>query len=86
MVLARPKILREADGDCVGIARTTAGARCFWSASTLRNALPDVFGDLGLPSEALSSHIAWDPGALAVARSISEALDAALDLPAFFAA
>ncbi|MGO8506455.1 N-formylglutamate amidohydrolase, partial [Rhizobium leguminosarum] len=39
------------------------------------NALPAVFGDLGLPSEALSSHIAWDPGALAVARILSEALD-----------
>ncbi|ACE91989.1 putative N-formylglutamate amidohydrolase protein [Rhizobium etli CIAT 652] len=40
--------------------------------------LPARFGDLGLPAEALSSHIAWDPGALAVARGVSHALDATL--------
>ena len=40
--------------------------------------LPESFGDLGLSHEALSSHIAWDPGALAVARGMSASLDATL--------
>ena len=40
--------------------------------------LPDEFGNLGLSDEALSSHIAYDPGALEVARAMSCELDAAL--------
>lgn len=40
--------------------------------------LPDEFGNLGLSDEALSSHIAYDPGALEVARAMSGELDAPL--------
>jgi len=42
------------------------------------NRIPARYGDLGLtPSERLS-HIAWDPGALAVSRELSDLLDAPL--------
>lgn len=42
------------------------------------NRIPKKYGDLGLtPSERLS-HIAWDPGALAVSRHLSDLLDAPL--------
>ncbi len=41
---------------------------------------PD-YGSLGLPPEALLSHIAWDPGALPVSRALSEMLDAPLLWP-----
>ncbi|MDO3435244.1 N-formylglutamate amidohydrolase [Rhizobium sp. CBN3] len=78
MVLARPKILSEADGNCVGIERVGGQSPVLLVCEHASNALPVRFGDLGLPSEALSSHIAWDPGALAVARVISQALDATL--------
>ena len=44
------------------------------------NRLPDGY-DPGLPADALHSHIAWDPGALAVARGLSEKLDAPLVWP-----
>jgi predicted N-formylglutamate amidohydrolase len=40
--------------------------------------LPEGLGDLGLAPEALTAHIAWDPGALAVARLLSDRLDAVL--------
>jgi len=40
--------------------------------------IPPEFGDLGLAPELLTSHIAWDPGALAVARAVSRILDAPL--------
>jgi predicted N-formylglutamate amidohydrolase len=40
--------------------------------------LPRRLGDLGLPPPELERHIAWDIGALGVARRLSEALDAAL--------
>ena len=40
--------------------------------------LPQNMGTLGLGPEALESHIAWDPGALAVSQLMAEQLDAAL--------
>jgi len=40
--------------------------------------IPPGFGDLGLDDAALNSHIAWDPGALAVAEAMSSLLDAPL--------
>lgn len=40
--------------------------------------LPPELGGLGLAPELLTSHIAWDPGALAVARGMARILDAPL--------
>jgi predicted N-formylglutamate amidohydrolase len=40
--------------------------------------LPRCLGDLGVPPAELHRHIAWDIGALAVARRVAAALDAAL--------
>lgn len=40
--------------------------------------LPPALGGLGLAPDLLTSHIAWDPGALAVARAMSRILDAPL--------
>lgn len=42
------------------------------------NRIPERFGDLGLSAVERLSHIAWDPGALAVSRKMSELLDAPL--------
>ncbi|MBP0495930.1 N-formylglutamate amidohydrolase [Pararoseomonas indoligenes] len=42
------------------------------------NRLPRRLGDLGLPSEELRRHIAWDIGAAALAGALSRALDAPL--------
>jgi predicted N-formylglutamate amidohydrolase len=43
--------------------------------------LPDRYGLLGLPADALATHIAWDPGGLALARHLSHRLDATLLWP-----
>ncbi len=40
--------------------------------------IPDKLGNLGLEGDILQSHIAWDPGALAVAKSLSKLLDSPL--------
>ena len=40
--------------------------------------IPGVYNDLGLTGDALHSHAAWDPGALAVAQYMSERLNAPL--------
>lgn len=45
------------------------------------NFVPDEFSALGLDEAALNSHIAWDPGALAVAEILSSAFDAPLIAP-----
>lgn len=42
------------------------------------NFMPPEFGTLGLPENELGRHIAWDPGALAVAGKMAAALDATL--------
>ncbi len=42
------------------------------------NQIPERFAGLGLSNEALQTHIAWDPGALGVARHLAERLDAPL--------
>lgn len=42
------------------------------------HALPPKFGSLGLDIKALTSHIAWDPGAMGVALGLAKALDAVL--------
>lgn len=42
------------------------------------NAFPDPFGTLGLGDAARIAHVAWDPGALGVARHLAGALDAPL--------
>ncbi|MCB2127212.1 MAG: N-formylglutamate amidohydrolase [Rhodobacteraceae bacterium] len=42
------------------------------------NHFPAAFGTLGLTPEARAAHIAWDPGALGVARRLARLLDAPL--------
>lgn len=40
--------------------------------------IPERYGDMGLTHAERLSHIAWDPGALAVSQSLSDLLDAPL--------
>lgn len=42
------------------------------------NHFPAAFGTLGLSENVRAAHVAWDPGALALARGLSAALDAPL--------
>ncbi|MGH6832979.1 MAG: N-formylglutamate amidohydrolase, partial [Methyloceanibacter sp.] len=45
------------------------------------NHIPDDYKSFGFADDALATHIAWDPGALAVARHLSAQLDAPLLWP-----
>jgi predicted N-formylglutamate amidohydrolase len=47
------------------------------------NRVPRRLGTLGLDAALLTDHIAWDPGAAAVARNLSEMLDAPLVLSGY---
>jgi predicted N-formylglutamate amidohydrolase len=45
------------------------------------NRIPEDYASFGFAEDALQTHIAWDPGALAVARLLSAKLDAPLFWP-----
>jgi predicted N-formylglutamate amidohydrolase len=45
------------------------------------NRIPEAFQSFGFAEDALKTHIAWDPGALAVARLLSAKLEAPLFWP-----
>lgn len=71
-------ILSKEEGDAVALENTSARGRAVIVCEHASRRIPRSLGTLGLSDEALHSHIAWDPGALAVARRLSERLDAPL--------
>lgn len=71
-------VLTEDDGDPVVVENESARGDVLLVCEHASNAMPRSFGTLGLSDAALASHIAWDPGALAVAKLLSAKLDAAL--------
>jgi predicted N-formylglutamate amidohydrolase len=77
-MLLRSGILTSLDGEPVAVENTSAQSGVVFVCEHASLALPASAGNLGLSSEALSSHIAWDPGALAIARRLSAALDGVL--------
>ncbi|RJT38936.1 N-formylglutamate amidohydrolase [Mesorhizobium waimense] len=76
METARPASL--ASPETVRVTNPGGSSPFVFTCDHASNFLPAEFGTLGLPAEELSRHIAWDPGALPVARRMAEALDATL--------
>ncbi len=62
----------------VEVHNRSGNGRCLIVCEHASNFIPDEYENLGLSADALTSHIAWDPGALAVATRISALLDAPL--------
>ena len=77
-MLLRSDILTPADGEVVAVDNGGGRGAVLLVCEHASNRLPARAGDLGLSREALESHIAWDPGALAVARLMASRLDAVL--------
>ncbi len=72
-------LLTEADGAPVAVENREASSPVLLICEHASRRLPEKMGTLGLSPEALSSHIAWDPGALCrVAKLLVKSLDAAL--------
>ncbi|KQS72608.1 N-formylglutamate amidohydrolase [Rhizobium sp. Leaf371] len=71
-------LLTVEDGAPVALENAEAGSRIVLVCEHASRRLPQRLGTLGLSPEALESHIAWDPGALAVCRILMQALDATL--------
>jgi predicted N-formylglutamate amidohydrolase len=71
--------LLEPDEPPAAIAENAGGAGPFLLVCDhAGRAIPRRLGDLGLPTEALEQHIAWDIGVLDLGRRLAEGLDAAL--------
>lgn len=72
------RLLTEQDGEPVGLERLEGKSPVVLVCEHASRQIPVQLGTLELDADALQSHIAWDPGALAVSRLLSEALDATL--------
>lgn len=77
-MLTRSDILATSDGEAVAVYKPQGDGRVLLVCEHASRRLPQRAGDLGLSAEALNSHIAWDPGALAVAELMADALDSTL--------
>jgi predicted N-formylglutamate amidohydrolase len=62
----------------VEIANRQGGGPFVIACDHASNRIPDEYGTLGLSPLERISHVAWDPGALAVSRALSDLLDAPL--------
>ena len=77
-MLERSGLLSQADGEPVAVVNPGGAGDVLLVCEHASATLPKRLGNLGLSAEALTSHIAWDPGALAVCRLMSTSLDATL--------
>lgn len=71
-------LLRPDEGDPVISVNENGPSPVVLLCEHAGRVLPQALGDMGLSPEDLTRHIAWDIGAEAVARRLSEALDAPL--------
>ncbi|MEM6825634.1 MAG: N-formylglutamate amidohydrolase [Pseudomonadota bacterium] len=72
------KTLLENYGDAVRLVAGSGAARVLVVCEHASNRIPEALGDLGLDDDARNSHIAWDPGALNVAKTLAANLRAPL--------
>lgn len=75
---AQVQLLAVSDGAPVSEVNVHGSGDVLLVCEHASRRLPASLGTLGLADVALEAHIAWDPGALAVASRMSELLDAAL--------
>lgn len=71
-------LLDDDEPDPVVVHRGSGTSPLFLTCDHAGRRIPRKLGDLGLPSRELERHIAWDIGALATAKLLSERLDAPL--------
>lgn len=72
------QVSRSGYGTSFDVSAPVEGAEILILCEHASNRVPDPLQDLGLSAEALESHVAWDPGALGVARALRGHLSAVL--------
>ena len=73
-----PPLLAPDEPDPVSVYRPDGRSPYFLTCDHASNRIPRALGNMGLDESELQRHIAWDIGALAVAKRMSDALDAIL--------
>ncbi len=71
-------VLQQDDFSVVEVSRDKARSAIVLVCEHASSHIPKELGDLGISRAARHSHVAWDPGAMAVAQRMSENLDAVL--------
>ena len=71
-------VLSQTNDGVVEVSRSEARSAVVMVCEHASRHIPDVFQDLGISPAARLSHVAWDPGAMAVAQRMSQDLDAVL--------
>lgn len=75
----RAQDMTEPPGAFLPVIENAAGSSpVLFVCEHASNAFPPPWGDLGLSPEQTRAHIAWDPGALGLARGLAKRLDATL--------
>lgn len=74
----KPDLYGVAAEEAVRVTNGAGAGTYVLTCDHASNFIPRSFGTLGLSKDELERHIAWDPGALAVAKLMAEALDAPL--------
>ena len=73
-----PPLLAADEPEPASVYRPHGRSAYFLTCDHASNRIPRALGDMGLSAAELQRHIAWDIGALAVAKRMSDALDATL--------
>ncbi|HET7411178.1 MAG TPA: N-formylglutamate amidohydrolase [Pararhizobium sp.] len=76
--MSEATLLREEDGPAAAVENTAGRSPIVLVCEHASNRIPAALRCLRLDAAVLRSHVAWDIGALAVARAMSAALDATL--------
>ncbi len=71
-------ILATAEGPVVDVVNADGGAEIVFVCEHAARAIPTALATLGLSEAERASHVAWDIGALSLARNLSKAFDAPL--------
>ncbi|MBO9479003.1 N-formylglutamate amidohydrolase [Shimia sp. R11_0] len=64
------------DHEAVDVVGSVAPCDVMFVCEHASNHFPDEFGDLGLSDDAKISHVAWDPGALALTKELASRFEA----------
>ncbi len=74
------RLLKRHEPEPVSVVRESSGSPFFLICDHASNRIPERLGSLGVQTEELKRHIAWDIGAGGVARDLAERLDATVVL------
>ena len=72
------RLIAPDEPDPVVVRRASGRSPFFLTCDHAGRRIPRALGDMGMPAAEFERHIAWDIGAAAVSRLMSEALDAPL--------